>query len=78
MRKPVQANNVLNFDGRRVLDDDGNHRIDGVKAMGSSTEVRVGLIGERIFERCPWLSDRQIDDDRIRWISMYKPTSWSG
>jgi hypothetical protein len=49
MRKLIPSKDFLNFDRRRVLDDDGKQGIDGVTAMGSSTEVRVGLIAERIF-----------------------------
>ncbi|WP_218023703.1 hypothetical protein [Paraburkholderia ribeironis] len=49
----LQSKNVLNFDGRRVLDDDGKQEIDGVTSMGGSTEVPVGLIAERLFDALP-------------------------
>jgi hypothetical protein len=56
----------VNCDGRRVLDDAGQQGIDGVTGLGSSTEVRCGLILETLLKHSPYLADFQMDDI-MRW-----------
>ncbi|MFX1734991.1 hypothetical protein PXJ20_09860 [Paraburkholderia sp. A1RI_3L] len=57
----------VNGDGRRVLDDAGRQGIDGITGLGSSTEVRCGLILQALVEHAPYLADFQLDDI-LGWV----------
>jgi hypothetical protein len=64
----------VNRDGRRVLDEKGRQGIDGVTGLGSSTEVRCGLILQALVEHAPYLADFQLDDlaGWVRQISRFE------
>ncbi|MEX3944823.1 hypothetical protein AB4Y44_35890 [Paraburkholderia sp. BR10937] len=57
----------VNRDGRRVLDEAGRQGIDGVTNLGSSTEVRCGLILQALVGHAPYLADFQLDDT-LGWV----------
>ncbi|MFL9961607.1 hypothetical protein PQR02_10950 [Paraburkholderia sediminicola] len=61
----------VNSDGRRMLDDAGRQGIDGVTGLGSSTEVRCGLVLQALVEHAPYLADFQLDDI-ANWVNQIR------
>lgn len=57
--------------GRKVLTEDGQQGMGGVKGVGSTTERKQGLVAAAIYANCADLDNRQLDEI-VEWVRLYK------
>ncbi|MBK1782082.1 hypothetical protein JHL22_12750 [Advenella sp. WQ 585] len=71
MYRVIKPEDFKNYNGKRVLADNGKQGMRADEGMGSTTERQQGNIAQAIYENCQNLDNEQLDDI-IKWVKLYK------